>query len=73
VKTRSEVAGPRESLAGTLSVGRDGDGSWAPFVWGRRSAWSRVEIGGLRWSERAGRCRPLGGSRSAGEGTVEKG
>ncbi|XP_062173549.1 protein FAR-RED IMPAIRED RESPONSE 1-like [Alnus glutinosa] len=48
VKTRSEVAGPRESLAWTVSVGRDGDGSWAPFVWGRRSAGLRVEIGGLR-------------------------
>jgi hypothetical protein len=31
-----------------------------------------VEIGGLRWSERAGRCRPLGGSRSVREGTIER-
>jgi hypothetical protein len=41
-------------LRGPDSVG---DGSRAPFVRGRRSAGSRVEIGGLRWSERAGQCR----------------
>jgi len=60
-------------VAGTVSVGRDGDGSRAPFIRGRRSAGSRVEIGGLRWSERAGQCRLLGGSRSVGEGTMERG
>jgi len=35
------VAGPRESLARTVSVGKDGDGSGTPFVWGRRSTGSR--------------------------------
>jgi len=35
------VAGPRESLAGTVSVGKDGDGSRTPFVWGQRSAGSQ--------------------------------
>jgi hypothetical protein len=34
------VAGPTKSLAGTVSVGKDGDGSGTLFVWGRRSAGS---------------------------------
>jgi hypothetical protein len=38
-------------LRGPNSVG---DGLRAPFVRGRCSAGSRVEIGGLRWSKRVG-------------------